>query len=62
MDFLHSTNLVISQAKLPTNMYYSKIDFTHKLDRTTVMVRAPSMLAISMSPASGRLFFGLGYY
>jgi hypothetical protein len=53
VDFLHSTNLVISQARLPTYTYYSKIDFTYKLDRTTVTVRAPSKLAISTSPASG---------
>jgi hypothetical protein len=33
-------------------MYYSQIDFTHKLDRTTVTVGAPSMLAMSTSPAS----------
>jgi hypothetical protein len=52
VDFLHSTNLVISQARLPTYMYYLKIDFTHKLDRTTVTVGAPSMLVISTSPAS----------
>jgi hypothetical protein len=52
VDFLHSTTLVISRVRLPTYMYYSKIDFTHKLDQTTVMVGAPSMLAISTSPAS----------
>jgi hypothetical protein len=52
VDFLHSTTLVIRQARLPTYMYYSRIDFTHKLDRTTVTVGAPSMLAISTSPAS----------
>jgi hypothetical protein len=52
VDSLQSTNSVISQARLPTYMYYSKIDFTHKLDRTTVTVGAPSMLAISTSPAS----------
>jgi hypothetical protein len=33
-------------------MYYSKIDFTYKLDRTTVTVEAPSILAMSISPAS----------
>jgi hypothetical protein len=33
-------------------MCYSKIDFTHKLDRTTVTVGAPSMLAISTNSAS----------
>jgi hypothetical protein len=52
LDFLHSTTLVINQARLPTYMYYSKIDFTYKLDWTTVTVGAPSMLAISTSPAS----------
>jgi hypothetical protein len=52
VDFLHSTTSVISQARLPTYLNYSKIDYTHKLDRTTVTVGAPSMLAISTSPAS----------
>jgi hypothetical protein len=33
-------------------MYYSGKIFTYKLDRTTVTVRAPSMLAISTSPSS----------
>jgi hypothetical protein len=51
MDFLHGTNLVISQARSPTYTYYSKMNFTYKLDRTTVTVGAPSILAISMSPA-----------
>jgi hypothetical protein len=52
VDFLHSTNLVLSQARLPTYTYYSKMDFTYKPDRTTVTVGAPSKLAISTSPAS----------
>jgi hypothetical protein len=52
VDFLYSTNLVISQARLPTYTYYSKMDFTYKLDRTTVTVGAPSKLGISTSPAS----------
>jgi hypothetical protein len=52
VDFLHSPNLVISQARLPIYMYYSKIDFNYKLDRTTVTVGAPSRLAILTSPAS----------
>jgi hypothetical protein len=52
VDFLHSSNLVISQARLPTYMYYSKIDFTYKLDRKTVMFGAPSILEMSTSPAS----------
>jgi hypothetical protein len=52
VDFLHGTNLVISQARLPTYTYYSKMDFTYKLVRTTVTVGAPSKLAIPTSPAS----------
>jgi hypothetical protein len=52
VDFLHSTNLVVNQARLPNYMYYSGMGFTYKLDRTTVMVGAPSMLAISTSPTS----------
>jgi hypothetical protein len=52
VDFLHSTTLVISQARLPTNMYYSKPDFPYNLDWTTVTVGAPSILAISTSVAS----------
>jgi hypothetical protein len=52
VDFLHSTNLVVSQASLPNYMYYSGIDFTYKLDRTIVTVGAPSMLVISTSLAS----------
>jgi hypothetical protein len=52
MYFLHSTYLVISQTRLPIYKYYSKIYYTYKLDRTTVMVGAPSILAISTSPAS----------
>jgi hypothetical protein len=52
VDFVHSSNLVISQARLPTCIYYLKIDFTYKLDRTTVTVGVPSILAMSTSPAS----------
>jgi hypothetical protein len=52
VDFLHNTNLVISQARLPTYTYYLKMDFTYKLDRTTVTVGVPSKLAISTSPGS----------
>jgi hypothetical protein len=52
VDLLHSTNLVIIQARLPTYTYYSKIDFTYKMDQTTVTVGVPSKLAISTSPAS----------
>jgi hypothetical protein len=54
VDFLHSTNWVVSQARLSNYMYYSGMDFTYKLDRTIVTVGAPSMLAISTSPASAR--------
>jgi hypothetical protein len=52
MDFLQSANLVVSQARLSNNMYYSWTDFTYKLDRTTVMVGAPNILAMSTSSAS----------
>jgi hypothetical protein len=52
VDFLLSTHLVVSQVRLPNYMYCSGVDFTYKLDRTTVTVGAPSMLAISTSPAS----------
>jgi hypothetical protein len=51
VDFLHSSNLVVSQARLPTYMHYSKINFTYKLDRITVTVGAPSIRAMSTSPA-----------
>jgi hypothetical protein len=62
VDFLHSTNLVISQARLPTYSYYSKMDFTYKLDRTTITVGAPSKLEISTSPASASASFSKGCY
>jgi hypothetical protein len=52
VDFLHSTQSVVNQVRLPTYMYYSGKMFTYKLDRTTVTVGAPSMLAMSTSPAS----------
>jgi hypothetical protein len=52
VDFLHSANLVVSQARLPNYIYYSRMDFTYKLDWTTVTVGAPSILAISTSSAS----------
>jgi hypothetical protein len=51
VDFLHSTQLVVNQVRLPTYMYYSGKMFTYKLDRTIVTVGAPSMLAMSTSPA-----------
>jgi hypothetical protein len=52
VEFLQSTNLVVSQARLSNYMYYSGMDSTYKLDRTTVTVGAPSILAISTSPTS----------
>jgi hypothetical protein len=52
VDFLHSTKLVINQVRLPSYKYYSEKVFTYKLDRMTVTVGAPSMLAMSTSPAS----------
>jgi hypothetical protein len=52
VDFLHSTQSVVNQVRLPIYMYYSGKIFTYKLDRTTVTVGAPSMLAMSTSPAS----------
>jgi hypothetical protein len=33
---------VVSQARLLNSMYYSGMDFTYKLDRTTLTVGAPS--------------------
>jgi hypothetical protein len=51
VDFLQSTSLVVNQVRLPGYTYYSGKIFTYKLDRTTVTVRAPSMLAMSTSPA-----------
>jgi hypothetical protein len=52
VDFLHSANLVVSQERLLNYMYYSGMDFTYKLDRTTVTVGVPNKLAISTSLAS----------
>jgi hypothetical protein len=52
VDFLHSTQWVVNQVRLPNYMYYSGKIFTYKLDRTTVPVGAPSMLAMLTSPAS----------
>jgi hypothetical protein len=52
VDFLHNTQSVVNQLRLPIYMYYSGKIFTYKLDRTTVTVGAPSMLAMSTSPAS----------
>jgi hypothetical protein len=43
---------VVNQVRLPSYTYYSGKIFTYKLDRTTVTVGAPSMLAISTSPTS----------
>jgi hypothetical protein len=52
VDFLHITKLVVNQVRLPSYKYNSKKIFTYKLDPTTVTVGAPSMLAMSTSPAS----------
>jgi hypothetical protein len=52
VSFLHSTQSVVNQVRLPSCMYYSGKIFTYKLDRTTVTVEAPSMLAMLTSPAS----------
>jgi hypothetical protein len=52
VDFLQSTSLMVNQVRLPSYTYYSGMIFTYKLDRTTVTVGAPSMLAMSTSPAS----------
>jgi hypothetical protein len=52
VDFLQSMQLVVNLVWLPRYMYYSGRIFTYKLDRTTVTVGAPRMLAISTSPAS----------
>jgi hypothetical protein len=43
---------MIIEARLFVYMKYSKIGYTHKLDRTTVTVGAPSILAISTILAS----------
>jgi hypothetical protein len=52
VDFLQSTSLVVNQVRLPGYTYYSGKIITYKLDWTTVTVGAPSMLAMSTSPAS----------
>jgi hypothetical protein len=52
VDFLQSTSLLVNQVRLPSYTYYSGKIFTYKLDRTTVTVGAPRMLAMSTSPAS----------
>jgi hypothetical protein len=52
VDFLQSTQLVVNPVQLPNQMYYSGKIFTYRLDRTTVTVGAPRILAMSTSPAS----------
>jgi hypothetical protein len=52
VDFLHSKHRVVNQAQLLNSIYYSGMDFTYKLDWTTVTIGAPSKLAVSTSPAS----------
>jgi hypothetical protein len=59
VDFLHSTQSVVNQVRLPIYMYYSGKIFTYKLDRTIATVRAPSMLAMSTSPASCHTCFSM---
>jgi hypothetical protein len=44
--------LVVSLVRLPHLMYYSGRINTYRLDRTTVTVGAPRILAMSTSPAS----------
>jgi hypothetical protein len=44
--------LVVNLVRLPHLMYYSGRINTYKLDRTTVTVGAPRILAMSTSPAS----------
>jgi tetrahydromethanopterin S-methyltransferase subunit D len=51
VDFLHSTQSVVNKVRLPIYMYYWGKIYTYKLDRTTVTVRVPSMLAMSTSLA-----------
>jgi hypothetical protein len=57
VDFLHSTQSVVNQGRLPIYMYYSGKIFTYKLDRTTVTAGVPSMLAMSTSLASAGASF-----
>jgi hypothetical protein len=52
VDFLQSTQLVVNPVRLPNQMYYSGKISTYRLDRTTVTVGAPRMLAMLTSPAS----------
>jgi hypothetical protein len=49
---MHGTILVVNQVRLPSYKYYPEKIFTYKLDRMTVTVGEPRMLAISTSPAS----------
>jgi hypothetical protein len=46
VDFLQSTRLVVNQVRPPHQLYYSGKIFTYRLDRTTVTVGAPRMLAM----------------
>jgi hypothetical protein len=48
--------LVVNPVRLPNLMYYSGRISTYRLDRTTVTVGAPRMLAISTNPASAGAF------
>jgi hypothetical protein len=51
VDFLHSTQLVVNQVRLPNHMYYSGKIFTYKLDRKYAG-------DADKSSFSRRLFFG----
>jgi hypothetical protein len=52
---------MINHARLLIDITTQEFGYTYKLDRTTVMVGAPSMLAMSTIPASAvASFFNLG--
>jgi hypothetical protein len=52
VDFLQSTQAGCQSSMTTTSKYYSGRINTYKLDRTTVTVGAPRILAMSTSPAS----------
>jgi hypothetical protein len=52
MDFLYHTIPMLIHARLLIYITTREIGYTYKLDQTTVMVGAPSMLAMSTIPAS----------
>jgi hypothetical protein len=49
---MYHTILMIIHARLLIYITTREIGYTYKLDQTTVMIRAPSMLAMSTIPAS----------